>query len=309
MVRFTLKQCRYFLAVAEHGGIAQAARALSISQPAVTQAIDKLEALTGLQLFERHHARGMELTRQGKAFREEAHALTDRAGRMNDAIADIAGNRRGTIRLGCFQSIAPFCLARIVREHGAQHPDIAIDVVEALQRDLELALVAGDLDLAIMYDLGLDPPLISTREIMKARPYVIVSEKHRLGRRRRVSLRELAGDGYVLFDAPSSKDYFAGVFAAQGLSPQIAFRSTSFESVRSAVAHNLGFSILAMRPASPVTYDGERVVPVEIAEDIKPLSVVIAQRNAGAEDRLTRDFTRFCATIFRTRASLRGRIY
>ena len=42
MVRFTLKQCRYFLAVADHGGIAQAARALNISQPAIAQALNKL---------------------------------------------------------------------------------------------------------------------------------------------------------------------------------------------------------------------------------------------------------------------------
>ena len=298
MVTFTLKQCRYFLAVADQGGIAQAARALSISQPAITQAIDKLEALTGLQLFERRHARGMELTRQGKVFLEQARDLSAHAERMNDAIAVVAADRRGTIRLGCFQSIAPFCLARIVRQHGARHPDIAVAVVEGLQRDLENALLAGELDLAIMYDLGLDPLSIASRELMRARPYVIVADDHPLARRRRLSLRDLAGESYVLFDAPSSKEYFGAIFAALGLNPKIAFRSTSLESVRSAVASNLGFSILAMRPESPVTYDGGRVVSIEIADDIRPLSIVIARRNAGAEDRMTRDFIKFCAGMF-----------
>ena len=63
MVRFTLRQCSYFRAVAENGGIAQAARALNISQPAVAQAIEKLEDVTGLRLFDRRHARGATLTR------------------------------------------------------------------------------------------------------------------------------------------------------------------------------------------------------------------------------------------------------
>ncbi len=68
MVRFTLKQCAYFLAVADQGGIAQAARALNISQPAVAQALDKLEALCDLRLFVRHHARGTELTPRAAPF-------------------------------------------------------------------------------------------------------------------------------------------------------------------------------------------------------------------------------------------------
>ena len=67
MVRLTLKQCAYFIAVAEQGGIAQASRALNISQPAVAQAIDKLEDQFNFKLFKRHHARGTELTIQGRA--------------------------------------------------------------------------------------------------------------------------------------------------------------------------------------------------------------------------------------------------
>ncbi len=68
MFNITIKQCAYFNAVAEQGGIAQASRVLNISQPAVAQAIDKLEHIYGFRLFERHHARGTELTPQGRSF-------------------------------------------------------------------------------------------------------------------------------------------------------------------------------------------------------------------------------------------------
>lgn len=75
MANFTLRQLDYACAVAGDGGIAQAARNLSISQPSVAQGLDKLEAATGLVLFERHHARGVTLTAQGRQFLHQARGL------------------------------------------------------------------------------------------------------------------------------------------------------------------------------------------------------------------------------------------
>jgi DNA-binding transcriptional LysR family regulator len=303
MVRFTIRQCVYFLAVARHGGVAQAARALSISQPAVAQAIDKLEESTGLRLFVRHHARGMELTLQGRAFLDQAQTLAGCAEHMDDAIADIAANRRGTIRLGCFQSIAPFYLARLVREYGALAPEVAIDAVEGLYGDLTSGLLSGDLDLAILYNLGLDPHEVSWHDLSQARPYVILPARHPLARRRRVSLRDLGDEAYVLFDAPGSREYFHAMLAKHGVSPKISFRSTSLESVRSAVGHGLGFSILSMRPHGEVSYEGHPVVPVEIADSIAPTPIVIAHKTGREPNTLLADFISFCKPVFRRKGN------
>ena len=68
MTKITLEQCRYFRAVAQTAGIASAVQVVGISQPAVAQAIAKLEDQTSLVLFRRLHARGMELTAQGIDF-------------------------------------------------------------------------------------------------------------------------------------------------------------------------------------------------------------------------------------------------
>lgn len=306
MVRFTLKQCTYFLAVAEHGGVAQAARALNLSQPALAQAIDKLEETAGLRLFERHHARGMELTLQGRAFREQAAALVSHAERMDRAVADVAANRRGTIRLGCFQSIAPFYLARIVREYGVRAPDVAIDVTEGLHGDLVDSLRAGYLDLAILYNLGLDPHALAWQELGQARPYVIVSADHPVAARRRVSLRDLGAEDYVLFDAPGSREYFHAIFAGHGISPRISFRSTALESVRSAVAHGLGFSILSMRPVARHSYEGHPLAALEIAERIEPTPIVMARRHGREPDPLIGSFTSFCGSLFRPATRVRS---
>ena len=111
MVRFTLKQCAYFLCVVEHGGIAQAARALNISQPAVSQALDKLEDMYGFRLLYRHHARGTEVTPEGRAFAAHCRDLLKTAAGVENKASAIAAHLGGTIRFGCFHTIAPFRLS------------------------------------------------------------------------------------------------------------------------------------------------------------------------------------------------------
>jgi DNA-binding transcriptional LysR family regulator len=301
MTKITLRQCAYFKAVAQAGGLASAARAIGISQPAVAQSISKLEDTTGLVLFRRLHARGMELTAQGKAFLRHAEELLACAERVEKSIEGIADNRTGTIRLGCFQSIAPFCLARIVRGYRDVAPGVVLEVKEMLQDELIVALGDNQLDLAIMYDLGLDPGLFSWRELSAAKPYLIVAEGHRLAGRNPVPLSEIAFEDYILFDAPRSRDYFLSIFAHHGISPRIVFRSASIESVRCSVANGLGVSLLAMRPSSDVTYDGSRVVPVDLEQDLPPMPVVAAYRSdtdTGASA-LTLPLVEYCEQVFR----------
>lgn len=294
MTKITLRQCAYFRAVAQTGGLASAARAIGISQPAVAQSIRKLEDVTGLVLFRRLHARGMELTAQGAKFLHHADKLLDCADRVDEAIEAIADNRIGTIRLGCFQSMAPFFLARIVRGYRDLAPGIVLEVQEMLQEELANAINQNELDLAIMYDLGLDPDQIAWRELKAAKPYLIVPRGHRLEHRTSVRLEEIASEDYVLFDAPRSREYFLSIFSRHGISPRIAFRSASIESVRCSVANGLGVSILAMRPASDETYDGGQVVPVELAENLPEMNMVIAYNAAHAPDKLTVHFVEYC---------------
>jgi len=298
MSKITIRQCEYFKAVAQTGGIASAARAMGISQPAVAQSISKLEDITGLVLFRRLHARGMVLTAQGTAFLRHAEDLLACAGRVDQAIEGIADNRTGTIRLGCFQSIAPFCLARIVRGYRDLAPGVVLEVSEMLQEELMLAIGQSQIDLAIMYDLGLDPDLFAWRGLSAAKPYLIVPEGHRLAQSNSVSLSEIASEDYILFDAPRSRDYFLSVFSHHGINPRIVFRSASIESVRCSVANGLGVSLLAMRPVANETYDGGRVVPVEIEEDLPAMPIVAAYKADHAPGGLTLPFVDYCAQVF-----------
>lgn len=304
MVRFTLKQCAYFLAVAEHGGIAQAARALSISQPAVAQALGKLEDLYDIELFVRHHARGVELTPQGRAFRRTAQALLDEARRAERDTAAIAANVAGVVRFGCFHTIAPFHMSRLIKGYCEAFPDVDIEASELSQDEIVAGITSGDLDLALTYDMSLGRAAVSVKTVARLRPFILVGAQHPLAGRASIALHELAEEPFVMFDGPSSREYFHGVLASCGVEPPVAYQSRSMESVRCAVANGLGFSLSVMRPAHAATYDGGRVASIPIEGDIDPLSVVLVQRSGRVASGIVGAFQNHCAAHFRDSAEL-----
>lgn len=298
MSRITLKQCAYFQAVARKGGIAAAAETAGVSQPAIAQAITKLEDMTGLILFRRLHARGMELTPQGSAFLRYADQLLTYAEHMDRAVTDIAQHRQGTVRLGCFQSLAPFFLAQVLSGYRAQMPGVVLDTYEMLQEELTTALGKNELDLAILYDLGLDTGAFDLHPLSEERPYLIVPKGHRLAAQTEVSLAEIDGEDFVLFDAPQSREFYLAQFAHHGITPRIAYRSASIETVRCYVARGLGVSILSMRPASNLTYDGQSVVPIALKENFGPTRIVIATRKGYDTSALVTPLIAYCQELF-----------
>lgn len=279
MVRFTLRQCAYFRAVAEHGGIAQAARVLNISQPSVAQAIDKLEGVTGLVLFERHHARGLTLTLQGRLFLRHVARLDEDARQVEREAWALAAETAGEIRLGVFWTLSPFYAAGLICSFRDLAPGIVLRQQEMSLADLAQAVRDGSLDVALTYDRGSDPGGLAFVELAALRPSVVLPADHPLAERPSVRLADLANEPYVMLDGPGSRRYFEDLLAENGISPAVSYASTSLESVRSAVAAGFGFTLLVMRPPSEITYDGGRVKTLPIDGPVQPLRVVLAMRD------------------------------
>lgn len=301
MVRFTLRQCAYFRAVAEYGGIAQAARVLNISQPSVAQAIEKLEDITGMALFERHHARGLTLTMQGRLFLAEVEALDARAEAVAREAQALASGLRGEIRLGIFWTLAPFYAAGLIRSFREAAPEVRLRPQEASLSALADRLRERTLDFALTYDQGADASGLVFRPLASLRPMVVVGCDHPLAGREAVSLRDLAHEPYVLFDAPGSSSYFNDLLAEGGIAPPVAYASTSMESVRSAVASGFGFTLLVMRPPSDQTYDGGAVRVLPLTDPLRPLTVVLASREGVHTDGIAGRFADHAAAWFKAR--------
>ncbi|MCY1247155.1 LysR substrate binding domain protein [compost metagenome] len=91
-----------------------------------------------------------------------------------------------------------------------------------------------------------------------------------------MSLRDLALEPMILLDVQPSRTYFVSIFEELGLNPHIAFSSPSIEMVRGMVGRGFGFSVLVTRPHSECTYDGQKVVMVDIAEPVSASGLVAA---------------------------------
>ncbi len=100
MLRFTLRQIEYAIAVLDHGSVARASESLGIAQPTVSASLAKLEDLIGIQLFIRHHAQGVSASPQGLTFLAEARNLLSHARDLERLSGEAGRAIEGTVSVG-----------------------------------------------------------------------------------------------------------------------------------------------------------------------------------------------------------------
>lgn len=296
---FSLRQLRYFVAAAEHGEVSAAARALSISQPSVSAAIADLEGQFGVQLFLRRHAQGMALTPAGRRLLPEARSLLDHAREFESGAAGLGQALAGTLEVGCFVTIAPFFVPRLLSGIRARHPGMDVRVTEGHHEELPRGLKSGAFELALLYDyaVGADRDLVA-EPLAEFQPYILLPKGHRLARAAKLSLADLAREPLVLLDLPSTREYFLSRFIALGIEPLVAHRTPSYEMVRCLVANGHGYSMLNMRPAEDLTYDGKRLVCRPIKDPLVPARVVLVRLAGATQTRRAAIFAEFTRDFF-----------
>jgi len=272
-MRFTLRQLQYFIAVAEIGTISGAAGRCVVSQTAVSLALADLEKAVGVQLVIRHPAKGVTLTSAGQDFLAGARSLYDQAEELQTTIAHGGISVSGKLTIGCYTTISPIVMPRLIEAFVRQYPAVDLILEENSQPELVRQLRDATLDVAIMYDHGIEPDL---RAIALARtyPHVIVSASHPMAEAPSVSLVELAREPMILFDVSPSREDWSAMMHAFDLEPVVSFRTKSFELARCLVGRNLGYAFLVQKPKVNQTYDNSRVVVKNIVENVAPRRIV-----------------------------------
>lgn len=296
---FTLVQLQYFLAAAESGSMTAAAQSLQVAQSAISTAVANLERILRLQLFIRHHARGLTLTADGDRFLREARNLLTQAAELASSAAGISTAAVGPLTVGCFVTLAPFHMPRLLSDLAVEFPFLDVDIVEGESGYLQSELRSGRCELALMYDLGLESDL--ERELLSvAPPYAILAPEHPLAVAGRGAwLRDLARDPMVLLDLPHSRDYFRALVASSGVAPQIRYRTANYETVRALVARGHGFAILNQKPHSATTYDGGSVAIVPLLDQLSPLPIVLTRLPGLRLSARAEAFASRCRAVFR----------
>jgi LysR family hydrogen peroxide-inducible transcriptional activator len=149
MISMTLKQLRYFEALARHGHFGRAADACAISQPALSMQIKELEESLGTELFERG-ARQVRLTNFGEGFAPRVRDILRQVDELGDLARASRDRLAGRLRLGIIPTIAPYLLPTIIGNLTRMHDGLDIHVRETLTAKLIQELAEGRLDTAIV---------------------------------------------------------------------------------------------------------------------------------------------------------------
>ncbi len=275
MLKIRLRQLELFLAVVDEGSVSSAAERLSMSQPSLSNALSAMEHEIGMSLFVRRRGHSVQLTPEGRALLAQARALVQHAEDVESRLTNVSAPAGGRLILGSLVTVAPVLLPRLMRGFLDDEPDVDVSVTSHDQHGLIGALRSGDIHVALTYSLDIDDD-IEFVSVVSIPPRVILPADHRLASRAAVTLRELAGEPFILLDLPLSREYFTSLFSAAGLTPRPALRTRDIALVRSLVANGFGFSIMNLIPGTPVALDGRQVRVVEIADSVAPLSLGLA---------------------------------
>lgn len=271
----TLHQLKVFVAVAECGGTAAAARTLHLSQPAVSLIVRNLEEELGAELFIRNPPKGLVITPFGRSKLDEARPLLNSAEMFSEP-QDAGQHLRGQITIGYFTTLGPSYMPRLVRRLRDSLPKVEINLREGDLSAINRMLDTGQVELALTYDLGLtERPRVHL--LQERHFYAALPPDHPLAQRDAVSLKEIAAEDYIQIDLPYSREFLMSPFWHYKLEPTIAYKATSLEMVRGMVANGLGVSLLITRPASDLTYDGSVLACRPISDPLPTQKLVLAQ--------------------------------
>ena len=234
----------------------------------------------------RRRAHGIRLTPAGQETLRRARRLLREADELADAAGGDPGEVAGTVRVGCYTTLAPGLLPATIGRFTARHPRARVEFVEGSQDVLQRGLLDGELDVAVLYDHRLDPVLELT-PLSSNTPHLVLPRDHRLVHGSApVALADLVDEPMVLLDLPPSSEHALGVCLAAGLSPRIRYRTVNAETARALVGQGLGFTVLAQ----PEPGGRDEVAAVPIAEDPAPLPIVMGWSGRVAPTATARAF-------------------
>lgn len=299
MLRFTLRQIEYAVAIWDHGSVAAASVDLGVAQPTLSAALAKLEEQIGLQIFIRHHAQGVSPSPAGLRFLAEARNLLFHAQDFQRGMAAEGTAVEGQLSLGSFATIAPAFVPQLIAGFTGLHPRVSIRMAEGTQDALFEGLRGGQHDLALLYDVDM-PDDLSLTPLATFTPYVLLPAKHRLTRLKTVPLVALKDEPFILLDVAPSRTYFTRLLETAGIVPKVAFSSPSLEVVRGLVGQGLGYSILITRPFGDHSYAGEELAARPIADEVERGVIALAALRQMRKTRLVQAFEAHCVNYFRT---------
>jgi DNA-binding transcriptional LysR family regulator len=262
-------------AVVMHGSFSAAGQVLQLTQPAVSRQIALLERQAGTQLVRRGR-HGVRATEAGRLLVEHAEAIVSRLALAEAQIAEIAGLRRGHVRLGSFFTALVYLSAEVAAVLQGRHPDLFRGQDQVINDDLVdrstafARLATGDLDVAIVFEHEFEPdPAPDEVEIVHLftdPPTALLPAAHPLAGAAAVAVAELAHDTWIRAHHGSAARLVDHVLREAGLQPPIDLAGHGDEPVEAQAFIAAGHGVTVAHHLN-VLISPEQIVVARIVDD------------------------------------------
>ncbi|MFD7626740.1 LysR family transcriptional regulator [Streptomyces sp. NPDC059851] len=281
-----LRQLRYFVTVVEEGGFTRAAARLHLAQPGLSAQIRQLERELGQPLLDRSH-RSVTLTETGRAVLPYARAALAAADAVQQTVDAYTGLLRGRVSLGLVSGATghAFDIASLLADFCDAHPALEIALTEDTSERMQAALLAGELDIALLGPTDeVPPPGLSLRIVIDAPLAVAVAPGDQLlatpDERTTVALAELSDRALICLPRGTGvRAAFERACARAGFRPRVTFEAAAPHVLAQLAARGLGVAVLPAGEGGPAA--GGQLRTLTIVRPGIRARIALAWRAAG----------------------------
>jgi DNA-binding transcriptional LysR family regulator len=283
----TFEDLRVFSTVAAERSFSKAARKLHRTQPAVSQAIRRLEQVTGERLVDRSSRDGT-LTDAGTLLLDYAHRLLRLADEASGAVTELRDVKKGRVLIGSNEGAVHAVLPLIETFHR-QHPGVLVEVRRVAARHIPQELLLRTLDFGVLTFKPAERELASqplgTDELV-----LLVSPSHPLAGRAEITMEEMGQQSVIAHNDPSpARDTVLRLYEQRHAALNICMSLPSLDGIKRAVEMGLGVALLPRRCAQ-----GElmrrQLVAVRVPELRSPREILFVYRKDAGMSHAARAF-------------------
>jgi DNA-binding transcriptional LysR family regulator len=272
----SMDQLRSLVEVARRGAITDAARALGLTQPALTRRIQLLEAEFGTPLLSRSQ-KGVRLTELGRLVEAESRGLLERYDHLKQEVGAHLRLERGSVRIGGGATAVSFLLPPLIRDFRRKHCDVVFQLKEAGSHEVAHDVLREQLELGIVtLPVGMED--LEVIPLRRDSIVLVAARDHPFARRGRVPAAALNGVRLIGFERDSAiRRLVDGALEEAGIQVEVVMELRSIQSILRMVALRLGVAFVS-RLGVDAAGRGVGIVPVKGLSIRRSLGVVTKRR-------------------------------
>ncbi|MBD9648993.1 LysR family transcriptional regulator [Ensifer sp. ENS09] len=270
----TLRQMRYFEALASARHFGKAAELVHVSQPALSAQIMEMENHLGVKLVERSRS-GVFLTRKGEEVLARTRAILAEVDQLELSARTSSGTLEGRIRIGVIPTLAPYLVPRLVPHLRQVYPAIEIELKESVTSKLVADLGEGLLD-AVVAALPIETDGLSTKPLFSDRFFMAMADDER-----NILMSPLTEDQVdveqllLLEEGHCLRDQALAVCSTAGKRRLVSFGATSMTTLLQMVANGMGMTLIPeIAIATEAARNSIRIVPFAAPEPAREIGLI-----------------------------------